>query len=78
MYSLHSNAVCQNGLHITVISMLENDEIERLLNAMPLKADGSQVFKLNGRLAHSHHFSLFMNFQAAGCLKKGCSYNDYW
>lgn len=46
MYSLHSNAVRQNGLHITVISMLENDEIERLLNAVPVKAAGSQVFKL--------------------------------
>lgn len=60
----------KNVLHVTVMSMLENAKMERLLNTAPVKAAGSQIF---GGLAHSHHFLLFMNIQATGCLKKGCS-----
>lgn len=61
----------KNVLRVTVMSILENAEMERLLNAAPFKSAGSQIH--GGELAHSHYFLLFMSIQATGCLKKGCS-----
>lgn len=60
----------KNVLRVTVMSILENAEIESLLNAAPVKA-GSQI--PGGGLAHSHCFLPSRNIQATGCLKKDCS-----
>lgn len=58
----------KNALHVTVMTVLENAETERLLNADPANVPGSQIH--GGGLAHSHHIMLFLNIQATEHLKK--------
>lgn len=57
----------KNVLCVTVMSILENAEIERLLNAAPVKA-GSQIH--GGGLAHWPCSLPFRNIQATGCVER--------